>query len=473
MKACLWLMVVALALALAATALGQGAVPPASATAGAQALMGQQAWVAQLLQRGLLWGLAVAFGTGFLVSFTPCVYPMIPITLGIIGGRDESASARRGFALSCVYVLGLSIVYATLGVIAGIFGAAVRSFLMSPYVMAGVAAIFALMGLSLLGLFEPQVPPAIATRMQSVGGKGVVGVLLMGMVSGIVVSPCVAAPLAGILAFVAVTGDALRGFLLLFTFAWGMGLLLIVVGTSAGALKALPRSGEWMVDVKSLLGFVFLGVALYFVRALIPGLIYYLGEALCLIAAGVAFGALDSLPVNPGAGARAKRGAAALIMALGFYVLLGTLWSSHLLLPPRPETGSAAAPAAARIAWQTDRPQAFAQARAQGKRVLVDFGAQGCVLCRKMEEQVFPQPEVVAAAAAYVPLHLDVTRPTKEEVDLQTKWNVVGYPTFVIAEADGTLVRSAAGFLPVPDFVAFLQGATAPTAAPSQPSGEK
>jgi len=438
--------------------------------------VGQQAWVAQLLQLGMLWGLAVAFGTGFLVSFTPCVYPMIPITLGIIGGRDESASARRGFGLSCVYVLGLSIVYATLGVIAGIFGAAVRSFLMSPYVMAGVAAIFALMGLSLLGLFEPQLPPAVATRLQSVGGKGVIGVLLMGMVSGIVVSPCVAAPLAGILAFVAVTGDALRGFLLLFAFAWGMGLLLIVVGTSAGALKSLPKSGEWMVDVKYLLGFVFLGVALYFVRTLIPGLAYYLGEALCLIAAGVAFGALDSLPVNPGAGARAKRGGAALIMGLGFYVLIGTLWSSHLLLPPRPETGSAAAPTAsrpARIEWQTDRAQAFAQARAESKRVLIDFGTQGCVVCREMEEQVFPRPEVVAAAAAYVPLHLDVTRPTKEEEALQTKWNVVGYPTVVIAEANGTLVRSAAGFQPTPDFVAFLKGETAPTASPPKPSGEK
>jgi thioredoxin:protein disulfide reductase len=451
------------------------ATPPAQpqaprAVEAAAAPVGQDEWVARFSQKGLLWGLGVAFGTGVLVSFTPCVYPMIPITIGIIGARDESSSAWRGFGLSLIYVLGLSIVYAVLGVIAGTFGAAVRSILMSPYVLAGVAVVFVLLGLSMLGLFELQVPPGLATRLQSVGGKGAVGVLLMGMVSGIVASPCVAAPLAGILAFVAVTGDAVRGFILLFTFAWGMGLLLIVVGTSAGALKTLPKSGEWMVDVKSAFGFVFMAVALYFVRTLVPEIVYFVGVALCLIAAGVAFGALDSLPPSPGAGPRAKRGVALLIMVLGLYLLVGSLASRRLLLPaanqPPPPS------AAARIEWQTDIKGAFAKATAEGKRVVIDFGAEWCVACKELEEKTFPDQAVVEAASAFVPLRVDVTDLSEDEGKLETKYHVQGYPTVVIAEADGKLVRSVAGFQSASAFVAFLKGeGGAPSPTPPEASG--
>jgi len=465
-KLALWIAVGTLLIATGAIALAQPAAPKAGvAQPEAKAPPGQAEWVARLSDKGLLWGLAVAFGTGILVSFTPCVYPMIPITIGIIGGRDENVSWRRGLALSCLYVLGLSVVYAALGVVAGMCGGAVRSLLMSPYVLVGVAVIFALLGLSMLGLFDLQIPPALATRLQSVGGKGVVGVVLMGMVSGIVASPCVAAPLAGILAFVAVTGDALKGFILLFTFAWGMGLLLIVVGTSAGALKSLPRSGEWMVDVKRLFGFLLIGVSLYFVRSLVPELVYHLGLALCTIAAGVAFGALDSLPVGPSPGLRAKRGIAVVVMVVGFYVLIGTLWSRNVLLPARPKAESATATAAAppaRIEWRADIKQAFAQARAEGKQVLADFGAEWCTACKEMEEKSFPRTEVVDAASAYVPLRVDVTELSKEEDDLQKKWHVVGYPTVVIAEADGKLVRSVAGFQSPEALVAFLKQGQAP-----------
>jgi thiol:disulfide interchange protein DsbD len=469
---------VALAAALAVVAVAEPPSQPApSPQPAAKAPAGQAEWVARLSEKGLLWGLAVAFGTGILVSFTPCVYPMIPITLGIIGGRDENVSWRRGLALSCLYVLGLSVVYAALGVVAGVFGAAVRSLLMSPYVLVGVAVVFALLGLSMLGLFDLQIPSGLATKLQSVGGKGVVGVVLMGMVSGIVASPCVAAPLAGILAFVAVTGDALKGFLLLFTFAWGMGLLLIVVGTSAGALKSLPRSGEWMVEVKHLFGFLLIAVALYFVRTLVPELVYHLGLALCVIAAGIAFGALDSLPTSPGPGLRAKRGIALLILVIGFYVLVGTLWSRNVLLPARPkaeQTAATGAGPAGRIEWQTDIRQAFAQARSEHKRIFADFGAEWCAACKEMEEESFPRKEVVAAASGYVPLRVDVTDLSEEEDELQRKWDVVGYPTLVVAEADGTLVRSVAGLQTPEVLVAFLQEGPTPATetGPSAPTPE-
>ena len=184
----------------------------------------------------------IAFGAGVLVSFTPCVYPMIPITLGIIGARSETPSLRRSFGLSFTYVFGLVIVYSVLGLLVGLLGAQVRSIIMGPYVLIAVAVLFGVLALGMLGLFELQLPRRWPRSSAPSAAEGFLGVLLMGMVSGLVASPCTAAPLAGILAYVAVQANPLMGFLLLFSFAWGMGLLLIVVGTSAGALLRLPRS---------------------------------------------------------------------------------------------------------------------------------------------------------------------------------------------------------------------------------------
>jgi thiol:disulfide interchange protein DsbD len=421
-----------------------------------------------LSEKGLPFALLIAFATGVLVSFTPCVYPMIPITIGIVAGRDEKPSVGRSFALSCLYVLGLAVVYAALGVVVGTVGAAFRNVLMSTYVLVAVAVLFVALALSMFGLYELQIPPSLATRLQSVGGAGALGVLLMGMVSGIIASPCTAAPLAGILTFVAMSGDALKGFVLLFVFAWGMGLLLIVVGTSAGALKSLPKSGEWMVDFKYLFGFVFLGVALYFVRTLIPELVYYLGLSACVIAGGIAFGALDSLPPSPGAGLRIKRGIAVTIALLGSYMLIGTLWTHGLLLPSRPAAeappagGSASLPEAA-IEWQTDIQEAFRLASASEKPVLLDFRADWCPQCLEMEKKAFPQPEIVDAVSRFVPLRVDVTDLSEEEEALVDRYDLPGYPTLVIARGDGEKVDSFTGYEGPEELLAFLQGHEAPS----------
>jgi len=435
-----------------------------------------------LSERGLHWGLLIAFATGVLVSFTPCVYPMIPITIGIIAGRDEESSVARSFALSCVYVLGLAIVYAALGVVAGLAGAAFRAVLMSPYILGAVAAFFVALALSMFGLYEIQVPPALAARLQSVGGTGVLGILLMGMVSGIVASPCTAAPLAGILAFVAATGNAPIGFLLLFVFAWGMGLLLIVVGTSAGALKSLPKSGQWMVDFQYLFGFVFIGAALYFVRTFIPEVVYFLGLSTCVVAGGIAFGALDSLPTDPGAGLRVKKGAALAITVLGFYMLLGTLSSRGLLLPPRAPSesvpgGAGGATSGPRVEWQTDIESAFETARREDRLVLIDFRADWCELCKEMEQETFPRPDFIDEASRFVPLRVDVTTLEEDEEALTDKYNVPGYPTLVVAMGDGEMVGSSYGY-EGPEYVLdFLQSAQFPddsTPTPSQvkPNGD-
>jgi len=365
-----------------------------------------------------------------------------------------------------VYVLGLAIVYSVLGLLAGMFGASVRSLLMGPWILISVAVIFVALGLGMLGLYELRVPSSIANKLQSVGGTGLLGILLMGMVSGIVASPCTAAPLAGILGFVAGKGDPLAGFALLFVYAWGMGVLLIVAGTSAGSLKSLPKSGTWMIDVQHLMGFVLIGAAFYFVRTLIPEWVYLLGLSASIIAGGVSFGALDSLPENPGGGARLKKGIALVITAVGLYMLIGMLASHRVLLPHKPEamapvvvsTPGNGPAAPTEIEWTQDIEEAFARAAEEGKQVFMDFRFDGCPSCDEMDREAFPRPDVIAAASGFVSLRVDMTDVSEEEHALEENYQVVGMPHLVIADADGQEVASVMGYDDGPEGVlAFLE----------------
>jgi thiol:disulfide interchange protein DsbD len=400
---------------------------------------------------------------------------MIPITVGIIGSRDEDTSVGRAFLLSVTYVLGLSVVYSLLGLLVGLIGFQVRGFLAGPYVAFGVAVVFGVLALGMLGLYDLQLPSSVATRLNAIGGKGFAGVLLTGMVSGLVASPCTAAPLAGILALIAKQGDPLRGLLLLFTFAWGMGLLLIVVGTSAGALKRLPKSGAWMEDIKRLFGFAFIGVAAYFIRTYIPEPAYHLVLAGCLVAGGVAFGALDSLPAEPTTGARLKKGVGLVLAVLGLYLLVGTLWTRGVLLPAPVRTAAGTGdstdgspPPVAEVKWETDVQAALARAKAEDRRVLMQFTAEWCEYCKQMERESLPKAEVKAALAAYIPVRVDVTEPDAATDQLASKYDVLGPPVFLTVEGDGTEVARLDGYADTDALLAFLRDpeATDPEAEP-------
>jgi len=447
------------------TALAVGLALGLAAVLHAQEPAGRYDFEALIAERGLWWAMLIAFGAGVLVSFTPCVYPMIPITVGIIGARGETSSLRRSFGLSFTYVFGLVVVYSVLGLLVGLLGAQVRSFLMGPYILITVAVLFAVLALGMLGLFELQLPPSLATRLNAIGGKGLLGVLLMGMVSGLVASPCTAAPLAGILAYVAVQGKPVTGFVLLFSFAWGMGLLLIAVGTSAGVLTRLPRSGEWMLDVKRLFGFIFLGVAAYFIRTLVPEMVYFVAIAACLIAGGIAFGALDAIP-EPTTGRRLRKGAGVVLMVLGFYVLLGTLWNHGALLPERPIAAPAAAGAspaeatgqpAEPLPWKTDVFGAFEAARASDRRVLMDWTAEWCDICKEMEKEAFPRPDIREALAQFELLRVDVTDIDAKEEKLAEKYKFLAPPTLIVADGDGVAIGKLEGYEGPEALLAFLQ----------------
>ena len=223
----------------------------------------------QIKQDGLLWVLLLVFAAGVGASLTPCVYPLIPITISVFGARDAD-SRLQAFGLSSVYVLGIVLTYTVLGLVAGLAGKGIGEAMKNPLVLAGIAALMIAMGLSSFGLFELQLPSSLQNKLSAQGGKGIVGALVMGLVAGLVATPCVGPILVAILVFVAQTQDMVLGAVMLATFALGMGMLFLVLGTFANLINKLPRSGTWMVGVKTVFGVIFMVVALYYLRLALP-----------------------------------------------------------------------------------------------------------------------------------------------------------------------------------------------------------
>lgn len=395
-------------------------------------------------ERGLAFAMLMAFFGGLLVSLTPCVYPMIPITLSIIGSRDENRTIGRGFLLSVLYVAGLSLTYALLGLAVASFGAHLRGVIQGAWFQGAMAVIFALLALSMFDLFMLQVPDAVRQRFAGFRSGGMAGVFVTGMVSGLMASPCVAAPLAGILAFIASTGNALFGFMLLLAFAWGMGLLLIFLGTFSGVVNSLPRSGEWMNRVKEFYGFLLLGAALYFVRPLVGAPFGDLGVSL-LMAAFAGFMGLFS-PPTPEAplGERVRKSIAVvgLVVACAFAVSSAARWGGLCFPVPGPDramtAGMALTPEGLFPRWHSSLPDALAEARKAGRPLFVDFRADWCSICHELEENVFPHRDVAPLLAEYVLVRIDATKNEGEAAELLKQYSVIGLPTLLLLRPDGS-----------------------------------
>ncbi len=225
-----------------------------------------------LKEKGLIAGILLAFLAGLFASLTPCVYPLIPITIGLFGAQD-TASKFQGFKRSTIYVLGIAVTYTLLGVTAAWFGSVFGGAMQSPWVLSGIALLFIVLGTSSIGLFEIQVPGSIQTKLSQTSGNGAKKAFIMGLVAGIIAAPCVGPIVAGILLYVAQTQDPLLGALLLFSFSIGMGQLFLVLGTFSSMINNLPKSGGWLDASKVVFGAVFWGVAIYYLRLLIPSII--------------------------------------------------------------------------------------------------------------------------------------------------------------------------------------------------------
>lgn len=415
--------------------------PGAVASTPAIQLQQDQGFVDRLAgQGGTAWVLLAFFGFGVLLAFTPCVFPMYPILAGVIGRGVDGQGTRRGLLLSVAYVLGLAIAFALLGVAAAWSGQNLQMVLQSPWAVGGLAVLFVILAVSMFGAFELQLPSAWTSRLSRDAGTGrrsVASASGLGFLSALIAGPCVTAPLAGALLYIAQTGDVVLGAAALFFLGLGKGVPLIVFGT-AGA-RFLPRAGAWMNRVKIVFGFIFLGMAWWLASRILPPVATLaLGAALCFAAAAslglfrpAASGVLNSI----------ARAAGLVTAVWGVLLLIGV--SLDAVSPWRPlaplarpavaangASPLAAIPAAV-VADNAALETAVAQAAAKSQPALVYFTAEWCVSCRVMEREVFQNGEVLAELGAVDLIEVDVTRSTPEVRDLLDRYGVVGPPTMI------------------------------------------
>jgi thiol:disulfide interchange protein DsbD len=381
-----------------------------------------------LLAEGSFLAYAVAFGGGVLTSLTPCVYPLIPITVSIFGAR-EATSRRHAMALSGLYVLGIAIMYSALGMGAALTGKAFGSVMQNPLVIGGVALVFATMAASMFGAFELQLPPSMQARLQGVGGAGYLGALGMGLVSGVIAAPCTGPVLAAALAFVATKGSVAFGVGIMFAYAMGLGLLFFLIGAFS---VSLPKSGPWMDTVKSVFGVALLAAAGVFLKDSLPALqpLFLASRTAALAAAGLA-----GAGVLLGAFSGSFQGSALhkLAKGAGVALVVGAIVYA---------SGAASARSRAQgggVTWRfhQDELAAIAHARAQGMPVIIDFWADWCTACKELDKTAWADARVQAAAGRFVTLKMDGTHDTDAFQKVFDKYAVVGMPTVVFIDSAG------------------------------------
>ncbi|MDQ0982260.1 protein-disulfide reductase DsbD [Pseudomonas synxantha] len=433
-----------------------GGNPAVAATAQAQ----DQSLASGLQQRSLGWSLLVFFGLGLLLAFAPCSLPMLPILAGLVVG--SGASPRRGFALAGSYVVCMALVYAALGVMAALLGANLAALLQTPWILGSFAALFVILALPMFGFFELQLPAFLRDRLDNVSrqqsGGSLVGAGILGALSGLLVGPCMTAPLAGALLYIAQSGNALHGGLILFAMGIGIGiplLLLVTVGN-----RFLPKPGTWMNVLKGIFGFLFLGTAVLMIRPVVGDSLWIgLWGALALVMAYCGW----TLARESGLAAKVC-GAGSLVLGLwGAVLVVGAAGGSDELWQPlKVYSGSrvASAPSAHDAFTTINDPAALQSqlesAKAQGQWVLLDYYADWCVSCKIMEKQVFGKPEVMAALKDVRLLRLDVTADNAASRELLGRYKVPGPPSFVWIGPDGE-ERRAQRITGEMDAATFLQ----------------
>ncbi len=391
---------------------------PAAALPPARAALSAQDRITKKLERGgLVLNVPAFFVFGFLLSLTPCVFPMIPILSGVIVGQSGVVTRRRGLLLSGAYVLALALTYSLLGMLAGGLRFNLQAASQNAWVLGAFSLAFVLLALSMFGLYELRLPAAWQTRLAALSqprpGGGLRGAAFMGAVSAVIVGPCVAPPLAGALLYISQTGDAALGGAVLFAMGLGFGAPLLLLGASAGAL--LPRAGPWMERIKQAFGFIMLGVAAWFLGRVLPDAAALSLWALLALGAALFLGALGGGPVAGFSRPWWARGAGVVLLCYGVALLAGAATGADDVLRPlqRVLGGHAETRAAhlefERIKSAADLEEKLAAAGDQGKYVMLDFYADWCVTCLEMEDSTFSDPRVQQALADVVLLQADVT----------------------------------------------------------------
>ena len=409
---------------------------------------------------------------GLGLSFTPYVFPMIPILSGILAGQGEKLSTKKAFLMSLVYVESMALTYALLGVAVASAGSSLSGYFQAPGFVIGAAVIFVFLALAMFGFFELKLPRVIEEKVLGLSNKqqggSYVGVGVMGVLSTLIVSPCVTAPLAGALIYVAKSGDWLIGCAALFALANGMGLLLLVVGTSGGAL--LPRAGAWMDGVKAVFGVAMLAVGLYIIKHLLPAQVNLLLWAALFIVSAVYLGALSSVD---GGWKMFRKGLGLCMLLYGFVLIVGAGTGGGKITAPlenlvRGQFGQASVGGASAehddfiiVRSIADVEKEIIAARASGKTVMLDFYAEWCSACLEFKEYTFPDQRVRAALKNTVLLQADHTDNDAMDVAMQKHFDVLGLPTILFFDSEGKELRNfrTTGFENAETFARRLEAA--------------
>jgi thioredoxin:protein disulfide reductase len=421
-------------------------VTPAPNKPAAAAGADTESRIAQVLaNRSYLAGIALFFGIGLLLTFTPCVLPMIPILSSIIVGQGGAGLTRgRGFALSAAYVMGMALVYTAVGVAAGMIGEGLTSALQNPWVLGTFALMLVILSLSMFGFYELQLPTFLRDKLTDVSGRqqggNFAGVFIMGALSAVIVGPCVTAPLAATLAFIAQSKDALFGGTVLFAMALGMGVPLLLVGLGAGSI--LPRAGGWMESVKHFFGVLLIATAIWMISPVIPDWLHMLAWAALLIICASYLRVFDSLPNDAPGFKRLSKGVGVLALLAGVFLLVGVASGGRDVLQPLAQLkgGVAGLPQTAHPVFQKVKSVSELDQRLaslNGKPALLDFWAEWCVACKEMERFTFNNDKVAAQMNGFVLLQADVTGNTAEDKALLKRFGLFGPPGIIFFDANG------------------------------------
>ena len=391
------------------------------------------------LGQSTMFGLFLAFLAGIITSFTPCIFPMIPITLAILNNHSVQRTRLTNFIVSVVYVLGIATTYSSLGILAAKSGMLFGSLLSNSYVVGSMCALFFLMALSMYGVFEFQVPTSIAHRFgRGTKKTGFLGAYISGIFAGIVASPCVGPVLVSILTYVSTQQSTFLGFLLLFSYAMGLGTIFILLGASTELLKKLPRSGPWLQGTKFVLGSMMLGGFFYYFDFIVTDSVYKISLGLTLVTIASLYGAFLS-PVTK-KWHLVQKGLMQALLVLG--IALVVMAATHLgSTPPSSNTFQDVTFDKNNI-WGKWSEQAVMQARIDKKPVIIDFFAEWCAACLELDEHVFSAPEFTERAKNIVLLKMDATKDSAELNELKKKYNIVGLPTILFIGSDGTWLKS-------------------------------
>jgi thiol:disulfide interchange protein DsbD len=463
--------VIAISLPEASSVSDLAATPPNDAP------VSEQARLAQIITGSSLWVAAgLFFVAGLGLAFTPCVLPMVPILSGIIAGEGDEVTPMRGFTLALSYVLGMALVYTGAGIAAAAVGVQLQAIFNQPWILILFAALFVVLALGMFGVYDLQMPSSIQGRLASVSGNQksgtMIGAFVMGALSALIVTACVAPALIAALTVMAQTGDMLRSGSALFAMSLGMGAPLLLVGAAQG--KLLPKAGPWMVAVKNAFGFMMLGLAIWMLSRILPGTVTMLLWALLVFMAGVFMGGLTALGSESTAAQKLGKGFGFLAIIYGVILMIGSLTGGSNPLQPLASVNFGSGTMTVkeehalpfqRIKTVDDLDREIAAAVGQGKTAFLDFYADWCVSCKEMEAYTFTDSAVQAALSNTVWLQADVTANDEADQMLLARFGVFGPPTIIFFGTDGQQRRGyeVVGYMKAQDFAEHLQKALGST----------